>query len=116
VPLNDVLGALQASKIVNRIVFTKFDGVSNSYTLKVRAELTNGWFLDFWEHKTPKLRRYSFHVFHGNQMLVRWDNTPHYPGLKGFPHHKHEGTNVIESEDMTMDKILKELKKMANIK
>ncbi len=77
--------------------------------MKIRVELTNGWLLDCWEHKTPKLRRYSFHVFDGGQFIVRWDNTPHYPGIKGFPHHKHEGKNVVESENITVEKVLKEL-------
>ena len=63
-PLNDILDVLRTSKIVNRIVFTKFDGVSDSYAVKIRVELSSGWLLDCWEHKTPKIRRYSFHVFH----------------------------------------------------
>jgi hypothetical protein len=46
-------------------------------------------------------------------MIARWDNTPHYPALKGFPNHKHEGNNVVESENMSIRKVLSELKKMA---
>jgi hypothetical protein len=111
VPLNEILETLRTVKIIKRIVFTKYDGVTKVYALKVRAELTNGWFLDCWEHKTQKTRRYSFHVFHRNKMVVRWDNTPHYPNLEGFPHHKHEGDNVIESENMTILKVLSELQK-----
>jgi hypothetical protein len=33
---------------------------------------------------------------------------------KGFPHHKHEGNNIAESENMTISKVLEELKKRAN--
>jgi hypothetical protein len=111
-PLNDTLAVLKKAKIVKRIVSTKFDGVSDSYIFKVRVELINGWLLDYWEHKTPNLRRYSFHVFFNRQMIVRWDNTPHYPELKGFPHHKHEGKTVIGSTDMTIHMVLEQLEKL----
>ncbi len=109
-PPNEILGVLRTNEIVKRVVFVKLDGVSDSYAVKIRVELANGWLLDCWEHKTTKLRRYSFHVFDGRQFIVRWDNTPHYPDLKGFPHHKHEGKKVIESKNMTIEKVLKELK------
>ncbi len=72
-PLNDTLTLLKESKIVKRIVSSKFDGVADSYIFKVRTELVNGWLLDYWEHKAPRLRRYSFHVFFNRQMIVRWD-------------------------------------------
>ena len=110
--LNDFLHSLRTSKIVNRIVSTKFDAVSDSYILKVRAELINGWLMDCWEHKTPIMRRYSFHIFHKGRMIVRWDNTPHYRELDGFPHHKHEGKDVVDSEEMTLVTVLEELERI----
>jgi len=35
---------------------------------------------------------YSYHWAdaHGN-LISRWDNTPHFPDLSGFPHHIHDG-------------------------
>ncbi len=110
--LNDILDVLRTSDIVKRIISSKFDGVADFYILKIRVELTNGWLLDYWEHKTSNLHRYSFHVFHEQQMIVRWDNTPHYPDLKWFPHHKHEGKKVVESKDMTVVEVLEHLEKL----
>jgi hypothetical protein len=49
VPPNEILDVLKNSDIVNRVVFVKLDGVSNSYAMKIRVELTNGWLLDCWE-------------------------------------------------------------------
>lgn len=31
-----------------------------------------------------------------NQLLFRYDDTPHFPELSTFPHHKHTTTDVIE--------------------
>ena len=44
-------------------------------------------------------------------MIVRWDNTPHYPELEGFPCHKHEGKQVVGSKNMIIEEVLEELMK-----
>lgn len=31
-----------------------------------------------------------------NQLLFRYDDTPHFPELSTYPHHKHTTTDVIE--------------------
>ena len=33
-----------------------------------------------------------------NKLLFRYDNTPHYPKLDSFPHHKHLADKVISSK------------------
>jgi hypothetical protein len=49
-------------------------------------------------------------------MVVRRDNTPHYPELKGFPHHKLTAKQIVESDIMAIGKVLEKLKKMVNTK
>ena len=75
-------------------------------------DLVNGWRMDYWEHITPRRRRYSFQVLQGNQAIVRWDNAPHYRHLSTFPHHKHVGEGVEDSEEMDVSKVLIELEGM----
>ena len=104
-PVSDV-ELLKQSTIVDQILSLSFDGTADSYILKVRVELKNGWLMDCWEHSAPGLRRYSFHVFQGNQMIVRWDNAPHHPGVSTFPDHKHVGQGVEGSEEMDVGKVL----------
>jgi len=111
VPLSDV-ELLKRSAIVDRMVSVSFDGIADSYILKVRVELKNGWLMDYWEHRAPGLRRYSFHVFHDSQMIARWDNAPQHPAVATFPHHKHMGNEIQVSEEMDVEKVLAELEKM----
>ena len=33
-----------------------------------------------------------------NQVIFRYDSTPHFPGLPNFPHHKHLSNDVIGCE------------------
>jgi hypothetical protein len=78
----------------------------------VRAELVNGWFLQYWEHGTSEIRRYSFHASIGGRMVVRWDNAPHHPEIESFPYHKHVGRTIEASKEMTVTLVLSELEAM----
>jgi hypothetical protein len=39
-------------------------------------------------------------------IIIRWDNAPHYPQLSSFPHHKHLPDSVEESQEMTLKEAL----------
>lgn len=110
-PLSD-LQTLRKSKLVRRIISVEFDGVADTYVLKIRALLTNGWILQIWEHKTPELRRYAYHVYENSKTVVRWDNAPHHPQVRTFPHHMHKQTGVLASPEMYVDEVLRQLGKM----
>jgi hypothetical protein len=47
VPISDV-ELLKQSAIVGQILSISFDGIADSYILKVRVELKNGWLMDYW--------------------------------------------------------------------
>ena len=39
-----------------------------------------------------------------------WDNAPHHKGVKTFPHHKHIGDRVEDSEERDMRNVLEFIK------
>jgi len=56
--------------------------------------------LEFSEYvqRTPngqlEVVTYSYHwTGQEGHLIRRWDNTPHFPGLPGFPHHVHDGAD-----------------------
>ncbi len=110
-PVSDI-NALRNSKIVKEVVQTQVDSTGDSYILKARADLVNGWSLHYWEHSTSRIRRYSFHVLLGRKTVIRWDNAPHHPAISSFPHHKHVGGAIEASRDMTVELVLAELRAM----
>lgn len=66
--------------------------------LRVRASLADGSLLEFSEYVERTLEGwmqvtvYSYHWERADgELLYRWDNTPHFPNLPGFPHHVHDG-------------------------
>jgi hypothetical protein len=52
---------------------------------------------------------YSYHwADANNQLITRWDNTPHFPGLPGFPHPIHDGATgeVTAGQSMSIFTVL----------
>lgn len=66
--------------------------------LRARVVLTGNSQLEFAEYAQHRpdeqieVVTYSYHWADAEDNLIRrWDNTPHFPDLSGFPHHIHEG-------------------------
>jgi hypothetical protein len=103
---------LKESSIVESILSIDSDAYGDYYRLKIQVRLINGWKLNVWEHATPRLRRYSYHISKGSELIIRWDNAPHHKQIKTFPHHKHVGETILESGDMEIEVVLRELEPM----
>ena len=53
---------------------------------------------------------YRYHFQDGNnQLIFRYDSTPHFPNLINFPHHKHLPDNVISSKKPEIIQVLQEV-------
>ena len=66
--------------------------------LRARLTLVDGSRLEFSEYmqRSPvgeiAVITYSYHWANAdNELITRWDNTPHFPDLPGFPDHIHDG-------------------------
>ncbi|TDA70435.1 MAG: hypothetical protein D9V47_01440 [Clostridia bacterium] len=87
---------------------------------RLRLNLVGGNMVEMFEYVVREHGRlstlnYSFHLQAADGTLIkRWDNAPHYPWLKNFPHHLHDGmrNQVLPSVAMTGRKFLKELKRI----
>jgi hypothetical protein len=49
-----------------------------------------------------------------NNLIFRYDNTPHFPDLENFPHHKHLRDGIISSEEPTVAGVIEEAVKLSN--
>ena len=60
------------------------------------------------EHVSEEDYIYSFHWQDKNgDLIIRWDNAPHYKNIKTFPHHKHTKNGVEESDEVCLEDVLK---------
>jgi hypothetical protein len=57
-------------------------------------------------------RMYSYHYQDADENLIfRYDDTPHHPDLNTFPHHKHDGseTGVVAATPPDLPAVLREI-------
>lgn len=66
--------------------------------MRARLTLSDGGWIEFSEYvqlsqnNEIQVITYSYHWAADTDALIqRWDNTPHFPNLPGFPHHIHLG-------------------------
>jgi len=57
-----------------------------------------------------KKYKYNFRTFN-SKLIFRFDNAPHYPKIKSFPHHLHSISEVSESVEPTIYQVLQKIKK-----
>jgi len=92
---------------------------SDRVNLRIRIRFATGYLLELneaaiLEGENIKHLGYRYHFQDTkNQLIFRYDNTPHYPNLKSFPHHKHSKREVIAVEKPSIPNVLEEVKSIA---
>ena len=116
------LEAMQERFVTDPLV-TSFQVIRERSTLvdghvRARLALTDGSQLEFSEYmqRSPAgeivVITYSYHWANAdNQPIMRWDNTPHFPDLPGFPYHMHDGVTgqVTPGQPMSIFAVLDEI-------
>ena len=92
---------------------------ANRVNLRVRVRFRSGHLLELNEaiigeagHIGHMGYRYHFQDAHNN-LIFRYDNTPHFPGLETFPHHKHLPDEVAVVEQPSILKVIEEARLLA---
>jgi len=84
--------------------------------LRIRLRFESGCLLEIneaviVESSLLKTLGYRYHFQNADSELVfRYDNTPHFPGLSSFPHHKHLRDAVVASTKPDLRDVLQEAK------
>lgn len=87
---------LLTDPVVTAFHISRERSTSHDGYVRARLTLTDGSHLEFAEyvqvssnHQTIVIT-YNYHWSDTEDCLIqRWDNTPHFPNLPGFPHHVH---------------------------
>ena len=107
-------------RLVTDPMITRFHVIRERSTvidgyLRARLTLVDGSQLEFSEYmqRSPvggiAVITYSYHWADAdNQLIRRWDNTPHFPDLPGFPDHIHDGATgeVTPGQPMSIFAVL----------
>jgi hypothetical protein len=92
---------------------------SNRVNLRIRIRFDDGYLLELNESATAEGKdikhlgyRYHFQD-EKNNLVLRYDNTPHFPNLESFPNHKHSSSGVIATKKPS---IIEAIQEAAHIK
>jgi len=110
--VQDILDALSSSEIVEEMTVTVLVQEPGSQAIRAVASLKGGYILHINEALGRSFRRYSYHVQKGARMVRRWDNAPHWPDMKTFPHHLHleSEMSALECREVFVEDVLNEMK------
>ena len=101
---SDIVEAVEELEIVERETVWK---------LKAKLRLFDGsmlWAREVWINGT--IEAYSYYWLRPDEtVIIGWDNAPHHQSLKTFPHHRHIGDKIEESQEKKMSQVLKFIKK-----
>lgn len=84
--------------------------------LRIRLRFQSGSLLEIneaiiIENGALKTLGYRYHFQRaGSELVFRYDNTPHFPDLPSFPHHKHLRDAVVASNKPDLLDVLQEAK------
>ena len=110
--VQDILDVLSSSDIVQAVIVLIRVQEPGKQALRAIAHLKGGYILHINESLGRGYRNYSYHIQKSNRMVRRWDNAPHWPAMKTFPHHLHMGEEdrPIECKEIFIDDVLIEMK------
>lgn len=99
---------LEDSSFVKSHSINDFRKSETVFYLNIRIHFVNNSELHVREYTDADHRKYSFHWQSLNgDLIIRWDNAPHFPDLITFPHHKHLASGEVrESYDISLEEIL----------
>jgi len=109
--LYEIISALRQSDIVREIDVLELIDEDSVKLIKIKAILKEKCFLYITELHTKNYQKYSYHCQKNNgDLIIRWDNKPHWKSISTYPHHKHENNQVFPSHRVTIIDVLNQIK------
>ena len=112
--LSDIESAIR--RLIGAYIERYEEEVMNSdrVNIRIRIRMANESLLEINEAVVADSNRirhlgYRYHLQDGkNNLIFRYDNTPHFPELSSYPHHKHLPEGVHETEEPDILNVIKE--------
>jgi len=108
----EIIPALRNSGIVLDVEVLELIDEDTVKLIKIKAMLQNDCELYITELHARDYQKYSYHCQKNTgELMVRWDNKPHWKSMATYPHHKHEGGQVVPSHRVTVVDVLEEIER-----
>ena len=110
--VQDILDAFSTSEIVQELAVLVLVEEPGKQALRAKVSLKGGYVMYITEAFGKGFRSYSYHIQKDGKMVRRWDNAPHWPEMKTFPHHFHMNSEKegLECQEFFALDVLREIK------
>lgn len=107
----EIIPALKQSGLFSSIDIIELIDEESVRFIKIKAKVLDGSVLYITELHTTKYEKYSYHWQKENgELIIRWDNSPHWRKLKTFPYHRHEERKVFPSHRININEVIEIIK------
>ena len=95
---------------------------SNRVNLRIRIRFAGGYLLELNESAIREGENINYlgYRYHfqdeKNNLIFRYDNTPHFPELESFPNHKHSPSAVISTKKPSIVEVIIEATQIKNLR
>ncbi|MGB7533631.1 MAG: DUF6516 family protein [Halobacteriota archaeon] len=99
---------LKYRKFIKDYKVKRFRVAGDSLEIVIAVKFVDGSLLYVRDYTFGRERKYSYHWQRGAELLIRWDNSPHWKHLRTYPHHKHISSekNIHESKEHNLDAVM----------
>ena len=109
--MHGLISALKKSKLFTSIDVIDLIDEETVNLIKIRADVLDGTVLYITELHTADYQKYSYHwQKEDGELIIRWDNKPHWKDIKTFPYHKHERNKIFPSHRVNIAEVIEEIK------
>ena len=110
--LQQIIDSLSCCPFIDSYEVLEYFNEETTKLIKIKANLNDGSTLYVREFIRFDNSKYSYHWQNSyREMMLRWDNAPHFPSIPTFPHHLHRGDDVISSYRVFIEEVLHEIEK-----
>ena len=104
----DIFKWLDDASLVVSYQINDFRKSDTAFYLSLKINFVDTTTLSVREYVDDSHRKYAFHWQTATgDLIMRWDNAPHFPNLTTFPHHKHLASgNVVDSHDISFQEVM----------
>ncbi len=103
----EILKLLEQYASITEFEVENYKSWETGFYVRLKITFKNKSILYVKEYFSETERNYSYHWQTKDEaLIIRWDNSPHYPTHSTFPHHKHIGNKISESYEITLKDVL----------
>jgi hypothetical protein len=108
--VREIIEALQNNPVIKSYQISEYFEEESAEFIRLQVFIKDGSVLHVKEFSSLGKSKYSYNWQDTNgRLILRWDNSPHYPEMATFPYHLHEKGEIFPSDRVFINQVLEEI-------